>query len=266
MTPKLNLPPKSGSFVWPFKINTDNIIKAEANCLIFTEQLEDGTSAVIKMYYRRGLANVAREFVLNFRVQREFRILGHLANCEIPCTIPLFWTYGYCKEYGFYEILCTRQIPNAISLRTFLSSASIADKDIDLSPLMILVYNMHRSGVYHGALSTKNILIDATGNAQTKYYHIDLASGWLFPGSILGKQIAWFDLLKLVRPIESHLGIGYCQPYLAQYGLEKEAIERFYRDAGRYQSYSRKHKRIKNVLKVKVFFYAILAHLNPRGH
>ena len=266
MTSKLNLPPKSGSFVWPFKINTDNIIKAEANCIIFTEQLEGGTSAVIKMYYRRGLANVAREFVLNFRVQREFRILAHLADCEIPCTIPLFWTYGYCKAYGFYEVLCTRQIPNAISLRTFLSSASIADKNIDLGPLMVLVYNMHRSGVYHGALSTKNILIDATGNTQTKYYHIDLASGWLFPGSILGKQIARFDLLKLVNKIESRLGIGYCRPYLSQYGLEGEAIQKIYRDAGRYQSTSRKHKRQKNVMKVKVFFSAILRHLNQRLH
>ncbi len=266
MSPKLNLPPESGSFVWPFKIYTDNIIKAEANCLIFTEQLEDGTSAVMKMYYRRGLANVTREFVLNFRVQREFRILGHLADCEIPCTIPIFWTYGYCKAYGFYEVLCTRQIPNAISLRTFLFSASIADKNIDLGPLMVQVYNMHRSGVYHGALSTKNILVDATDSAQTKYFHIDLSRGWLFPGSILGNQVAWFDLLKLVKKLESCLGIGYCRPYLSHYGLGGETIEKLYRDAGRYKSTSRKHKRLKNAMKVKVFLSAILTHLNQRMH
>ncbi len=266
MTPKLNLPPESGSFNWPFKINTDNIIKAEANCLIFTEQLEDGTSAVIKMYYRRGFANVAREYVLNFRVQRESRILRHLVNRGIPCTRPLFWTYGYCKVYGFYELLCTRHIPNAISLRTFLSSTSIADKNIDLGPLMVLVYKMHRSGVYHGALSTKNILVDATDSAQVKYFHIDLARGWLFPGSILGKRIARFDLLKLVKKVESRLGIGYCRPYLFHYGLGEEAIEKFYREAGRYQSTSRKQKRLKNVMKVKVFFSAILTHLNQKVH
>lgn len=266
MSPKLNLPLGSGSIVWPFKINADNLIKAEANCLIFTEQLEDGTSAVMKMYYRRGLANATREFVLNFRVQREFRILGHLADCKIPCTRPLFWTYGYCRAFGFYEVLCTRHIPNAISLRTFLSSASITDKNIDLGPLMVLVYNMHRSGVYHGALSTKNILVDATDSAQVKFYHIDLARGWLFPGSILGKRIAWFDLLKLVKKVESRLAIGYCRPYLSHYRLGGEAIEKFYRDAGRYQSTSRKHKRLKNVMKVKIFFSAILTHLNQRVH
>lgn len=266
MNQKLKLPAGFGLPVWPYKIDSDKIIKAEAKCLIWTEQLEDGTSAVIKMYYRRGFANFIRGIILNFRVKREFRILKHMAHCAVPCTLPLFWTFGYCREYGFYEILHTRQIPNAITLKTFLSSEAITDKNIDMGPLFQLVYHMHRCGVYHGALSTKNILVDATDNAQVKFYSIDFARGWVFPGSITGKQIAWFDLLKLVRSIESHLSIGDCQPHLARYGLEKGAIERFYRDAGRYQSYSRKQKRIKNVLKVKVFFYAILTQLNPRGH
>jgi len=266
MKQKLKPPAGLGLPVCPYKIDSDKIIKAEAKCLIWIEQLEDGSSAVIKMYYRRGFANFIREIILNFRVKREFKILKHMASCGVPCTIPLYWTFGYCKEYGFYEILHTRQIPNTISLKTLLSLETPTDKSIDLGPLFQLVYNMHRCGVYHGALSTKNILIDPTGNAQIKFYSIDFARGWLFPGSIIGKQIAWFDLFKLVRSIESHLSMGDCQPYLAQYGLEKGAIERFYQDAGRYQSYSRKQKRIKNVLKVKVFFYAILTHLNPRGH
>ena len=251
---------------WPYKMDSDKIIKAEARCLIWTEQLADGTSVVMKMYYRRGLANFIREIILNFRVKREFKILKHMADRGVPCTIPLDWTFGYCKEYGFYEILHTRQIPNTISLKTLLSSEAIIDKNIDLGPLFQLVCSMHRCGVYHGALSTKNILIDPAGNPQLKFYSIDVARGWLFPVSIIGKQIAWFDLIKLVRSIESYLGIGYCQPYLAQYGLEKGTIEKFYQDTGRYQSYSRKDKRIKNVLKVKVFFYAIFTHLSPRGH
>jgi len=266
MKQNLKLPASFGFPVWSHKIDSDKIIKAEAKSLIWTEQLKDGTSAVMKMYYRRGFANFIREIILNFRVKREFKILKHLASCGVPCTIPLFWTYGYCKAYGFYEILHTRQIPNTISLKTLLSLETPTDESIDLGPLFQLVYNMHRCGVYHGALSTKNILIDPTGHAQVTFYSLDFARGWLFPGPIIGKQIARFDLLKLVRSIENHLSIGYCQPYLAQYGLEKGTIERFYQDAGRYRSYSRKHKRIKNVLKVKVFFYAILTHLNPRGH
>jgi tRNA A-37 threonylcarbamoyl transferase component Bud32 len=263
MKPKLNLPAGSGA-PWPYKMNPEKIIKAEANCLIYSEQLEDGTSAVMKMYYRRGFANYIRAKLLNFRAQREHRILRHLADCGIPCSIPISWTCGYSKEYGFYDTLYTRQIPNSIPLETFLSSGSINDQNSDFGPLFQSVYNMHRCGVYHGALSTKNILIDATGNAQAKYYHIDLARGWLFPSSILGKRIAWFDLLKLVRNIESQLGLDYCRPYLVQYGLGENAIQKCYQDAYRYKSYSRKQKRIKNTLKVKVFFFAILTQLNQR--
>ena len=266
MKPKLNPPTGSGSLVWPDKMNPDKIIKAETRCLIYSEQLEDGSSAVMKMYYRRGFANFIRGKIFNFRAQREYRILNHLASCEIPCSIPLFWTYGYCKAYGFYDILCTRQIPDTISLKTFLSSASPSDQNIDFGPLFQLLHNLHQCGVYHGALSTKNILLDATGDAQVKYYSIDLARGWLFPGSILGRRIAWFDILKLVRNIESHSGTGNCRPYLAQYGLGKEAIEKFYQDARRYQLLSRKQKRIKNTLKVKVFFFAIITQINQRVH
>ncbi|MGB5746666.1 MAG: lipopolysaccharide kinase InaA family protein [Desulfobacterales bacterium] len=266
MKPNLKLPVGSGDLVGPHKIDTDKIIKAEAKCLIWSEQLKDATPAIFKMYYRRGIANFIRGKIITFRAQREFRILRHLDRKGIPCSIPLFWTCGYCKEYGFYEILCTRQIPNAISLKAFLASKSIFIKDVDLESLFQTVCNMHRCGVYHGAFSTKNILINATGKAPTKFYIIDLARGWLFPSSILGKKIAWHDLLKLIRNCESDLGIGYCQPYLAQYGLGQGAIQQFYQDARPYQSYSRKHKRIKNILKVKVFFHVILTQLNQRVH
>jgi hypothetical protein len=189
-----------------------------------------------------------------------------MANCGIPCSKPLSWTYGYNKEYGFYDTLYTRQIPDTISLEVFLSSASAIDQSFDFGPLFQLLYNLHQCGVYHGALSTKNILIDATGDARIKFYSIDLARGWLFPGSILGQRIAWFDILKLVRNIESHIGSGNCRPFLGRYGLGKKAIERFYQDARHYQSYSRKQKRFKNILKVKVFFFAMLTQLSQRMH
>jgi tRNA A-37 threonylcarbamoyl transferase component Bud32 len=255
---------KSRSFVGPYKINSDNTIKAEAKCIIWSEPLEDATPSIVKMYYRRGIANFIRGKILTFRAQREFRILRRLNRRGIPCSIPLLWTYGYCKEYGFYEILGTRQIPNTDSLTDFLAPTQIVNNNIDLGPLFQMVQNMHKCGVYHGALSTKNILIDAAGDAQTKYYLIDLARGWLFPSSIFRKKIAWYDILKLVRSIENDLGIGYCKPYLAMYGFGKRAIKKFYQDAGRYRSYSRKQKRIKNTLKVKVFFLAILTKLTKR--
>lgn len=252
------------SFDWPSKIDTEKIIKAEANCLIWSVQLENATPAIVKMYYQRGIINYIREKSLNFRAQREFRILRRLDRNGIPCSIPLFWAYDHCKEYGFYEILCTRQISYTKTLTDFLAPKQIVKEDIDLGSLFQMVHKLHKCGVYHGALSTKNILIDAAGNAQAKYYFIDLARGWLFPGSILEKKIAWYDILKIVRSIENDLGIGYCKPYLTRYGFGKSAIEKFYQDARPHRSYSRKQKRIKNTLKVKIFILALITKLTMR--
>ena len=125
---------------------------------------------------------------------------------------------------------------------------------------------MHRCGVYHGALSTKNVLVDATDDVQAKFFVIDLARGWLFSDSILNDRLAWLDVLKLVRNIESHIGTGNCQPYLAHYGTGKEAVETISRYASRYQSYSRKQKRIKNIMKVKVFLFVIITKLSQLWH
>jgi hypothetical protein len=216
------------------------------------------------MYYRRGIANFLREKIFTFRAQREYRINRRLDRMGIPCSKPLFWAYGYCKTYGFYEIICTRQIASTKSLRDFLASKQIDIQKIDLAPLFQIVYNMHKCGVYHGALSTKNILIDNCADAQARYYIIDLACGWLFPGSILGNKMAWYDIFKLVRDIEKDLGRGYCESYLVQYGFIKTSIQQLYQVVKRYQSYSRKQKRIKNTLKVKIFLSAILTQLSQR--
>ena len=266
MKPKLKMPSGLGPLVRPTKIDPDNIIKAESHCLIWIEQLADGTLVVAKMYHHRGLANFVRGSLLNFRAQREHRILQHLTGCGIPCSEPLFWTCGYCKAHGYYDILYTRQIPDAISLETFLSSPSLRDHAIDFGPLFQLLYNMHQCGVYHGALSTKNILVEATDDVQAKFYVIDLARGRIFSDAILNGWIAWLDILKLVRNIESHIGTGNCQPYLAQYGTGKETVEKLSQYASRYKSYSRKQKRIKNVMKVKVLLFVIITKLSQLWH
>jgi len=259
-------PEKAGSLVWPYKIDRDNTIKAEAKCLIWSEQLDNAGPFVLKMYRHRGLANFIRAKILTFRAQREFRILGHLHREGIPCSIPHFWTSGYYKAYGFYEILCTRQIPKTKPLGDYLAPKQAAARDIDLGPLFQIVQKMHICGVYHGALSTKNILTAAAaGNVQANFYLIDFARGWSFPGSIYGKKIAWYDILKLVRSIENDLGAGSCDPYLVQYGFGERTLKKFYQDAGRYKLYSRKQKRIKNILKVKVFFSAILTRLKTKA-
>ena len=55
MKQKLKLPAGFGFPVWPYKIDSDKIIKAEAKCLIWTERLEDGSSACYEDVLPAGL-------------------------------------------------------------------------------------------------------------------------------------------------------------------------------------------------------------------
>jgi len=266
MKGQVGLSIRSGATHWAYKISDSNTIKAEAKTLIWSEQIEDGSTAILKMYYRMGLVNFVRKKILTFRAEREFTVLRHLDRKGIPCSKPLYWNSGYCRKYGFHEILATRKVTNTIALNNFLGSQTVTNKNIDLGPLFQAVGNMHRYGVYHGALSTKNILVDAGDDDQAKYYLIDFSRALLFQGSISGKKIAWYDLLKLVRKIESDISIGHCQPYIVQYGLGKRAVQKFYEYVRRYKYYSRKQKLTKNVIKVKVFFLALFTKFNRGGN
>ena len=265
MKAQVGLSTRSGATHWPYKIYDSNTLKAEAKTLIWSEPIEDGSTAILKMYYRMGLVNFIRKKILTFRAEREFAILRHLDRKGIPCSKPLYWNSGYCRKYGFHEILATRKVTNTIALNNYLGSQTVTNKNIDLGPLFEAVGNMHQYGVYHGALSTKNILIDAGDNDQAKYYIIDFSRALLFQNSISGKKIAWYDLFKLVRKIESNISIGYCQPYIVQYGLGKRAVQKFYETIKSNKYYSRKQKLTKNVIKVKVFFLAIFTKFNRGG-
>ena len=266
MKAQVGLSTRSGATSLPYKINDSNTIKAEPKTLIWSERLEDGSTAILKMYYRMGPVSYIRKKILTFRAEREFTVLRHLDRKAIPCSKPLFWNYGYCREYGFHEILATRKVTNTIALNKFFESGTVTNKNIDLGPLFQAVGNMHQYGVYHGALSTKNILIDATDDDKVKYYIIDFSRALLFQDSISGKKIAWYDLLKLVRKIESNISIGYCQPYIVQYGLGKRAVRKFYETIKSNKYYSRKQKLTKNVIKVKVFFLAIFTKFDRSGN
>jgi len=213
-----------------------------------------------------GLTSFIRKKILTFRAEREFTVLRHLDRKGIPCSKPLFWNNGYCREYGFHEILATCKVTNTIALNKFFESKTVTNKNIDLGPLFQAVGNMHQHGVYHGALSTKNILVDATDDDKIKYYIIDFSRALLFQDSISGKKIAWYDLLKLVRKIESNISRGYCQPYIVQYGLGERDVQKFYEYVRRYKYYSRKQKLIKNIIKVKVFFLAVFTKFDKGGN
>ena len=168
------------------------IIKDEDRTLIWSQTLPDGDRVVAKMYRHRNLIDFSRERLSRFRVQREFDTLARMVRHDVPCSEPVFWTYGRSPENGRYEILVTREIADATPVRELILSGRDHTSDLDLRPLFRVVRRMHASGVYHGALNTRNVLLAAGG-----YYIIDLPRSLLHRGSIEDQFAAWADMLCL---------------------------------------------------------------------
>lgn len=168
------------------------IIKDEDRTLIWLQTLPDGDRVVVKMYRHRNRIDFWRERLHRFRVQREFDALARMARYEVPCSEPVFWTYGRSPDNGRYEILVTREIADATPVRELILSGRDHTRDLDLRPLFQVVRRMHASGVYHGALNTRNVLL-----AGGRYYIIDPPRSLLHGGSIEGQFAAWADMLYL---------------------------------------------------------------------
>jgi hypothetical protein len=220
------------------------LIKDEPKCLIWSERLEDGTPAVLKMYRHRGAAGFLRESLFGFRAAREYAALSCLERLGIPCSRPLFWKWGYDRAHGFHETLATREIEGAVALNAAWTAPETAKLEIDGEALFEAVARMHKGGVFHGALSPKNILVIPGGSLPAAFHLVDTARSKLFPASIFGRRIAAYDLLQLVVKLERFLGQGACKPYLHRYGLDADSIERLYAEAANYGTLRRRDKLI----------------------
>lgn len=236
-------------------------IKSEPKCLIWSGRLANGTAVVLKMYRHRGVADTLRGRAFRTRAEREYAALKRLERRGVPCSRPLYWRRGYCRAHGFFEALATREIPRATPLDAHLTAEAAATEAIDFRPLFEAVGRMHRHGVYHGALSPKNILIVSSGGAP-RLFLIDLARSRLFSESIRGRRIARYDLIQLVVKLERHLGTGACRAGLSAYGLDPQAIDALYAEARGWGSLSRSRKVAQATLALKVFLSAAAARLN----
>jgi hypothetical protein len=235
-------------------------IKSEPKCLILSGRLPGGTAAVLKIYRHRGLASALRGRMFGFRAEREHAALKRMERHGIPCSRPLYWRRGQDRAHGFFETLATREIPQATPLDAYLKAGAGMPAAIDVKPLFGAVSRMHRHGIYHGALSPKNILIEFAGGAP-RLFLIDLARSKLFSGSIRGRRIARYDLIQLVVKLERHLGTGACRADLGAYGLDPQAADALYAEARGWGRLRRSHKQAQAALALGVFLAATAARL-----
>ena len=208
------------------------LIKAEFGTLVWSEPLSDGARAIMKLYRRRPFYDPLRRCFVQYRAEREFKVLSHLVRHGIPCSEPLSWSHGRRDPHGLYELLVTREVAGATALDKLLQRPGAVT---DLSPLLRLVRRMHDAGVSHGGMAPRNILVSFTEARAPAFHVIDMAYSRIFPRGIAGTRMATFDLLDLMYRIGPHFPAERCRAWLADYGLDEPAVQRLMNGLGRYR-------------------------------
>lgn len=209
-----------------------NLIKAEYGTLVWSEPLEDGGRAIVKLYRRRPFYDPLRRWFLPYRAEREFKVLTHLVRHGIPCSEPLSWSHGRRDPHGLYELLVTREVAGATSLDKLLKRPGVVT---DLAPLLRIVRRMHDSGLSHGGLAPRNILVSFAATGAPAFHIIDMSYSCIFPRGIAGTRMATFDLLDLIYRIGGYFPAERCRAWLADYGLDDSAAQKLMRGLERYR-------------------------------
>ena len=196
------------------------LIKAEPTTMIWSEPLDGGGRAVVKMYRHRSLCDPLRRLAVPYRVEREYGLLARLREHAISCPEPLWWSHGRNRAHGLHEILATREIAGTVPLALLLRTGA---KPPDLAPLFLLARRMHECGISHGAFYPANILVETPARHPPTYHLIDLAHGCRFTSDIVGTRPAIFDLLDMLRTIERLRPLQDCRQWIAGYGLDADA-------------------------------------------
>ena len=225
-----------------------HLINAERKGLIWSQLLDTGEMAVLKMYRHRGAVDWWREKQFRFRVQREFDSLTRLDRAGIPCSAPLFWTHDVSDSYGRYEILATREIPDATPLPDYLRSLGSNLSDATLLPVFSMIAEMHEEGLHHGALYPRNILV--TDVDKVEFHIIDVPKAIVFPRSITGTRMADIDLLNLCHELAAVCNLPVSVALLLHYGMDEQPARRF---AERVKTYRpTKHTRNRHLAECKL--------------
>lgn len=259
-TGAIAIPPDTGKIGEPDSEGR-TLIVVEHGTFIWSEPMESGGRAVVKMYRNRSwIEPLRRGHILRYRVQREYAALSHLVARDIPCSVPLYWSFGHRPGQGHYEILATREIADAAPLLSKFTPPEGEGTDLDLSELFKHVRCMHENEVFHGALLLSNLLVTFGQDSQPSYHIIDMARTNLFPQSIVGTRMAWYDLLDLTEHIQGYRSDEYCMPLLLTYGLDEESAARLIAQARKY----RPSRETRNVLRGEFGFRCALAKVKAR--
>lgn len=140
---------------------------------VFTFVEEDGGLFVKgQQPMRRGRPTPARR---RRRILNEVRSLRRLAELELP--VPELVAWGVEEDHGVVQrsFLVLRQIPEAVSLDEFLSSATVtaATRAGVLSQVGGVVRRLHECSVFHRDLSARNLMVQQGAGGHCAVWIID---------------------------------------------------------------------------------------------
>lgn len=190
---------------------TSGVIKEERKCVVWRQRLPDGTPAVLKLYRHRKARLSERLGLYTGRAEREFRALCHLHDRGVACSEPLFWARGERPDTGRYELLATREVEGAVDLKAWMLEHA-GKRELDLTPLFALAAEAHRTGLQHGALLERNVLM-----RDGRYFLIDLPRCQFFGRSIEGSAAGRFDVRTLANSFLRYLPDAEVEKAVAGY-------------------------------------------------
>ncbi len=205
------------------------VIHISRETLVWAVRHQNEIPLVYKLYKKRGPISWVREHLCQFRVEREFHALSHLARQSIPCSRPVYWTKGRDAQYGGrHEVLVTEEIPDAIACNAWLKTATLEQVEEVVVAIGGLFRDMHESGFYHGALYTRNVLLDQAGASGCRPYIIDVPQAIVFPHSLVDSKLAKMDILNFCMKLRRHFpDSSVLTRLLNSYGLGPEETKRF---------------------------------------
>ncbi|HEY7816706.1 MAG TPA: lipopolysaccharide kinase InaA family protein [Vicinamibacteria bacterium] len=195
-----------------------SVIKKEKHTVVWRETGQDGEPVVVKFYRRRSAGSAFRARIMRFRAEREYRRLRHLERWGIACTEPLAWSAGWSSEHGFHEVLVMREVPNAVPLREHLLATP--HTEVPLDSLFKLIRRMHESGFLNQTMYARNVLVNRDSPPGEGYVIADVPRAWTFPRSIVGTEMALWDVMDLAAELV-RLGVPEASVPLDVYGLDE---------------------------------------------
>ena len=194
------------------------VLKVERKSVVWRcRHPADGSPVVFKMYRNRGGVSWLREQAFQFRVEREFQALQFLCREGLPCSVPLFWSFGRHPDHGRWELLCMREIPAAESLPELVARGR--QHEIDFAGLFALVRQMHRAGFHHGRMEPRDVLVAPAEDGRGRLHIIDTPHAMAFGGDISDTAMARVDVREISLWARDLLGEEGCRVLLRHYGL-----------------------------------------------